>query len=235
VRSLASLVACVSLVAAIPAEGSRSVATLGNFACYAAAFTEFATTTISVRDQFGTRIAVVGRPTELCTPTAVNSRPIADSVAHLTCHPIKLALKASARITVKTQQFGVLTAKVLRAIELCVPSSTATGGALRPPPRTLDSFVCYLAVPLAAFAARTAAVSDEFVKTQDAVLRPTSLCLPATVGTSRQLQSQLLACYELKSVAKGSGPVIVRSKLGLLQASLGARNRLCAPSTKRAP
>ena len=95
--------------------------------------------------------------------------------------------------------------------------------------------MCYLAVPLATFAARTAALSDEFVKTRDAVLRPTSLCLPATVGTSRLLQSQLLACYGLKSVAKGSGPVIVRSKLGLLQASLGTRNELCVPSTKRAP
>jgi len=234
-RSLAPLVACVSLLTAIPAEGSRSLAPVGNFACYRAAFTEFATTKISVRDQFGTRIAIVGRPTDLCAPAAVNGRPIFDSVAHLTCHPIKLALKGSARISVRTQQFGVLTATVVRASELCVPSSTATGGALRPPPKTLDSFVCYSAVPLATFATRIAALSDDFAKTRDAVLRPTGLCLPATVGTSRRLQSQLLACYELKSAAKGSGPVIARSKLGLLQASLGARNQLCAPSTKSPP
>lgn len=232
-RRLVSLAACASLVSAIPiAAGSPSLVPLGNLACYPAAFSEFATTRIDVTDQFGSRGAIVGRPTQLCVPAVLNSRPVIDSFAHLTCHPIKLSLRASARISVKTQQFGVLTATLVRAIELCVPSSVAAGGALRPPPTTLDSFVCYSAVPSGTFAVRTAAISDRFAKGRDVVVRPTSLCLPATVARSGPLQTQLLACYELRSVAEGSGPVIVRSKLGLLQASLSARNELCQPATK---
>jgi hypothetical protein len=233
VRRLASLAACALLGSAIPiAAGFRALSPLGNFACYPAAFSEFATTRIDVADQFGSRAAIVGRPTQLCAPAVVNSRPVADSFAHLTCHPIKLSLRASARMSVKTQQFGVLTATLVRAIELCVPSSVATGGALRSLPTTLDSFVCYSAVPTGTFAVRGAAISDGFAKTRDVVVRPTSLCLPATVARSGPLQSQPLACYELRSAAKGSGPVVVRSRLGLLQASLSARNELCTPATK---
>ena len=232
-RRLVSLAACAWLVAPIPiATDSHSLTALGNLVCYPAAFSEFATTRIDVTDQFGSRAAIVGRPTQLCVPAVVNSRPVVDSSANLTCHPIKLTLRASARMSVKTQQFGVLTATLVRAIELCVPSSVATGGALRPPPTTRDSFVCYSALPSGTFAVRTAAVSDRFARTQDAVVRLTSLCLPATVARSGPFQSQLLACFELRSDAKGPGPVIVRSRLALLQASLSARNELCTPAIK---
>jgi hypothetical protein len=232
VRWLVVMVVCVSVVAAIPAEASRSFAPLGNFGCYTAAFTEFATTRIIVKDKFGTRIASVGRPTELCAPASVNNGLVADSAARLACQPIKLALKSSIRISAISQNFGVFRATITRAIALCAPSSTATGGALRPTPKTLDSFVCYSAVPPPGrFAVRTVTISDEFAKTRDVVLGPVRFCLPATVGTSKQIQSQSLACYEVKSVAKGSAPVVVRSKFGLFQASLGPRRRLCVPST----
>jgi hypothetical protein len=232
VRTLVCLV-CVCLVAAVStAARSLSVTRLGNFACYKTAFTEFATRKIRVKDQFGARVAIVGRPTELCSPAALNGRRIVDTVAHLSCHPAKLPGRASGRIVVSTQQFGVLNASIARATELCMPSSTARGGVLRPTPKTLDPFVCYAIVPLARFLSRGATVADEWQKSRDTVLIASSLCLPATVGTSRPRQTMLLACYTLKSDARGSGLAVVRSRLALLQASVGARDRLCTPSTK---
>ena len=231
-RAFVALAICL-FPAAVTPNASPSPVTAGSFACYTAAFSEFATRKISVTDQLGTRVALVSRPTNLCAPAVVNGAAIGDSVAHLTCHPIKLPANAPTRISVRNE-FGVLNATLERGTELCIPSSTATGGALRPPRTALASFVCYSMRLIDRFAPRSASVADEFFgKTRDLLLRPSGICLPASLGAPRPLESEFLACYTVKSVARVvSRPIVVRTTLALLQASLGLRNELCQLSTK---
>jgi len=245
-RSLFAVICVAAVVAAMPTAGgatrstpsvgrSESAFVLGKFACYPARFSEFATRQVKLTDQFGKRTtALVARPDTLCFSASVNGwASNADPRAHLTCHPIQAAPTKEIGIRV-TNQFGAPAMTVLVRRTLCVPSSAATGGALGPPPKTLDNFTCYSIRPGEPFKQQLAAVADQFVttETKDFVIAPNSVCAPAMVDTSRPLQSLLLTCYGIKSVAKARS-FVVRSKFALLKASLGTRGQVCVPSVKK--
>lgn len=207
-----------------------SAAVLGNFGCYSATFSEFVTRKVALADLFAKQTALVGRPMTLCSPADLNGQGIGDQRAHLTCHPLKAATRAIPSVRVRNQ-LGLLTVAVLRLQTLCVPTSTATGGgALAPPPTTLDSFTCY-SIKRVAFKQRDVVLRDEFGTSTDRVIAPNSLCAPASVDGSRRLQTRVLACYRVDSLTKGR-PVVARSRFGLLTPAPGLRGQLCLPSVR---
>jgi hypothetical protein len=233
-RSLLSLLCIVTAATAIPLAGGVTgskeiIVTPGNFACYSAGFNEFATRRIQLTDRFGSGTALVGRPSTLCSPASVSGVGMGERYAYLACHPIKFRLRAPISLTV-SNRFGDQKLTLREALTLCVPSSTAAGGALRMPPTTLDNFTCYLSTA-GAFKKRYVLVSDAFKATRDLVTAPTSVCAPAVIDTtSRPLQNRVLACYDIDSRVTANSILVGRSKFGLFKASVGTRDQLCLPS-----
>jgi hypothetical protein len=233
ILSLGALVLAIPAAATNPnAPRSQSSVVLDNFACYAARFSQFASRSVTLTDQFGSRRTLIGRPPTLCSPASVNGSEIHNGKAHLTCHPVAVGSLKAISVEVKNR-FGALRMSVRRMELLCVASSAATGGALRPPPTTLDHFTCYSIRPRQSFPPRTVVVADPFhkSKTSDKVVGARGVCVPARVNHSRRLQHGLLVCYEVGSRAT-SRAVAVRSRFGLLTASPGARSQLCIRSVR---
>jgi hypothetical protein len=207
-----TLIAGVSVPAALTVAGGAATAaatpTLDHFDCYTAA----ATTNSAVRTSFkaaphtallknrfalGGFTAAVGKVQMQCSPVQQTVRAtgarstITNANARLVCWGIApRSQKLPATVTVKNQ-FGTGVLKPTAARSLCMPSWKNSSAPTKFPstsaPSNLDSYVCYSAVHPAGtptFKLPSVALKDQFGSTTTTVGAPNILCLPTIRGTN---------------------------------------------------
>jgi hypothetical protein len=83
--------------------------------------------TAAVADQFGSRTALVKKPSRLCVPTNKNGEGLKNPTEALMCYKIKADVKTPFEGVQVNNQFGPVTLDVKKEVELCVPSTETLG------------------------------------------------------------------------------------------------------------
>lgn len=208
-----------------------------HFACYPSQLTGGHKPKVSLKNQFGSASAVPATQFKLCAPASKNGSTILNRKAHLTCYTLtSYHSPTNNRVVSVTNQFGTLKMTVVLnpPQSLCLPSSKSVPGVIPGAvPTTLDHYLCYAVKPSGTFQPKTVKVSDQFGTSSDTVIAPRSLCVPTAKNGSRLTQPTVhLLCYLVKSTAKGHSAA-AKNQFGLLNGGVGARDRLCVPSSKK--
>src|SRR5262245_20920716 len=177
---------------------SSPVGALDHFQCYEVKPGVFASTTVTVKDRFGTLAETLRFPHALCNPTNKNNEGIIDPTDHLVGYQTKTPkfIKQTGKPFV--DQFGALTLDLIRPQFLLVPSGK-DGVAQQPP---LDHFQCYKVKPSKGapkFVAKTATIQNQFESTTVTLKKPYKVCVPAQKNNEPPpSQSTSLVCYKTK-------------------------------------
>jgi hypothetical protein len=126
-RVLASTTLCVpstkqEVPTGPPPQPPKQTFVVDHFQCYKLqANGKYATRTLNLKDQFGTRTVTVKAPSRLCAPVAKNGKPIKHRVRHLVCYRPTPQAQVSKRVSVHNQ-FGGELFRTVTVGRVCVPT-----------------------------------------------------------------------------------------------------------------
>jgi len=205
-----------------------------HFQCYEIKPSFFASTSVTVQDQFGTLTEQLRFPHRLCNPTSKNGEGITDPTDHLLGYNIRGASFSKRTNQTVVDQFGTLLLDVTRPDFLLVPSSK-DGVAQQPP---LDHFQCYKVKRSRGgpkFTKRTVTISNQFESTTLTLIKPSRLCAPASKNNedpTAPSHPDHLTCYKARG-GKFNGSVhTMNNQFGVDDVTVIHRRELCVPSLK---
>jgi len=157
-----------------------------HLACYGVKrLTGFKKRRVLVRNQFGSAVLTLLRPSSLCLPSlktrvkAKKPKPLAAAqrIDHFACYAVKPRKKLKSRLFTATDQFGRVRQRALKITNLCAPVSK-NGGRIQHRVRHL---VCYSRKRVGGkkFTLRQVRVRNQFGSKRWRVLRPVRFCVPS--------------------------------------------------------
>jgi hypothetical protein len=211
---------------------------LEHFACYATTRTNKGTTTVKLKDQFGSREAKVDRTAQgqLCNPARKNREAtVKNRRDHLRCYQTDES-KAVGRTALLRNQYGPFKASVREAVGLCVPSKktdlTKAGGP-KAPTFKVDHFQCYAIRVSGKFQNRKVKLKDQFVTRTLEVKKPNRLCAPVNKnGEGIMHRVRHLACYEASTKPEVKRNIRVNNQFGKEEFSTKRLASVCIPTLK---
>ena len=211
---------------------------LDHFQCYSIKpFGSFRPRRVALVDQFGRSKALVSQLTSFCAPVRKNTTPVRNPLAHLACYPIERRTPAfRTRVATISNQFEKVAVRIVKPVQLCVPSGKSVVPAPAPQPATgLDHYQCYSVKPLRRLRARRVVLVDQFGRSKPTVVRMVSLCAPVRKNNSPvRNKRDHLACYQLKTAQRFSPRrVTIVNQFGTALLTARAPQTLCLPSLKR--
>ena len=213
--------------------------TADHFKCYGATpRSGFVSRTVTLVDQFESKLTVALRPQALCNPVDVDGAGSGDPTAHLECYRVRDAAgqpRFAARSVALGDAFGAAAQRALRPRTLCLPSTKdGVPSLLR-----LDHFKCYRAgKPSPAFARRTVSLADQFETKATSVLRPQLVCNAVDKnGAGRLDPSGHLTCYRIRDVAGQTAfaprDAATTNQFGSEVVAATKATMLCVPSSEQ--
>ena len=236
-----TLIACAVLVGR---AGSHAATTrdfafrLDHFQCYSIKpFGHFRPRTVKLVDQFGRSKARITQLTTLCAPVRKNTTPVRNPLAHLACYPIQRRAPAfRTRTATISNQFEKVAVRIVKPVQLCVPSGKSVVPAPAPQPATgLDHYQCYSVKPLRRVRSRTVVLVDQFGRSKASMVRMVSVCAPVRKNTTAvRNKRDHLACYQIKTAQPFSPRrVTIVNQFGTAVLTARSPQTLCLPSLKR--
>jgi len=205
---------------------------LDHFQCYEVKPGVFASTSVTVKDQFGTLVETLRFPHSLCNPTNKNGEGIVDPTDHLVGYQTKSPKFIKQTNKTFVDQFGTLKLDLVRPQFLLVPSDK--DGVPQLPP--LDHFQCYKVKPSKGapkFVQKTATIANQFESTTVTLKKPYKVCVPADKNgedPTAPTHPTSLICYKTKGGKFGASTHTVDNQFGLDELSVIHRRELCVPS-----
>ena len=209
-----------------------------HFKCYLASQLQLPRTrTVSLRDQFASSTAAVGRAQRLCNPVSKDGAHVFHPTAHLVCYgllQVEGGIQGFHQLMINNQ-FGSQIATATNTEQLCVPSTKVfrISPPRQPDPqKVLDHYQCYRVIPEQPSVSRTVTLTDQFVESRTRVTRLVQICNPVDKNGGGILRPWAhLACYLAQDVKrpilfisgnfigaiKGTVNVLTRNQFGVLE------------------
>ena len=210
---------------------------LDHFRCYQArtkAGTQhFTRRTVTLADDFETKLTTVTGPTAFCNPVDADGRGILDAATHLECYKVKTVPGQSHLVpqtVAASNELGTTSLRVSKARTLCLPS-TADGV---PSDLLLDALKCYQAShPSPNFGPRVMTLADAFGTKTVTVKKPQTVCDAVGVdGAPIQDPTAALVCYRTKDPVRFTPrDIAVTNAFGSETLTAIKATSVCIPST----
>jgi hypothetical protein len=214
--------------------------------CYKAGGASFTPQDVTLADAFGTRLAHVSKPSDVCNPGGIAGGAVGDPAAHVVCYKAKDGADAPAAREVRVlDAFGVHHFRTRKTAGICVASGV--GG---PVSADVNDYACYKVALVRSeerfepehryfdpgfFGRREVSVEDDFDTTRIEALKPGTLCLPAAIDAGAVSDpSTSLTCYKT-GLATGEPPfaprdVSLTNRFGATTLRARKGSALCLPS-----
>jgi hypothetical protein len=191
---------------------------------------------VVVQDQFGIAKTVTTQLVQLCAPARFGGGVFVNPRAHLACYLLKQRPFVSRTVVISNTFESAAQFKVLRPIQLCLPSGKSVQPSPPPAPvKGLSHYQCYAVEAQKPLTPRRVVFVDQFGKVSAVVLSATSLCAPVSKNKSPVYNKAThLVCYPFKAVPAFQGKhLTLTNQFGSPRLAAFRRDSICLPSVKR--
>jgi hypothetical protein len=196
------------------------------FKCYRATSDKPRHDPITYTDEFGTSQVVLEPASQLCNP-ASDGGALTDAARHLTCWKARPVGRVTLHTKSVDDRFGTASLTLTRPLFYCAPSEEPGAPATKP----LDEVVCYRA-RAARRSPQALTLTDQFETRATSVLRPYTVCVPASRGGALVDAKAALTCYKLKEAKTpplDTHGITLSSTLGAEAMRTRSKRLLCTP------